>query len=94
MAPYTAGIFPLVRKDKLPEKAKKVYETLRKDFDVFYDETGSIGRMYARIDEIGISYGITIDHQTLKDDTVTVRERDSMKQERVKVKDLSKKLSH
>ena len=88
IAPYIAGIFPLVNKDGLPEKAREVFESLRKDFDVFYDNSGSIGKRYARSDEIGTPFGITVDYQTLKDDTVTIRNRDSTKQVRVHVNDL------
>jgi len=89
IAPYIAGVFPLVNKDGLPEKAREIYEMLKKDFDVFYDESGSIGKRYARADEIGTPFGITIDYQTLKDGTVTVRNRDTTKQIRVNVSDLN-----
>lgn len=88
IAPFLAGIFPLVKKDGLAEKAKEVFNLLRDCFDVFYDEKGSIGKRYARADEIGIPFAITIDYQTLKDDTVTIRDRDTTNQKRVKVKDL------
>ena len=83
LSPYSAGIFPLVGKDGLPEKAKGIFIELRKDFDVFLDEKGSIGKRYARADEIGTPFGITIDYQTLEDGTVTVRERDTAKQHRI-----------
>jgi glycyl-tRNA synthetase len=85
IAPYTASVFPLVRKDGLPEKAKEVYNDLNECFDVFYDEKGSIGKRYARSDEIGTPFAITIDYQTLEDNTVTVRNRDSTKQIRVDI---------
>lgn len=88
VAPYVAGIFPLVNKDGLNEKAREVFNSLREDFDVFFDDKGSIGKRYARADEIGIFGGITIDYDTMKDNTVTFRFRDSMKQERVKITDL------
>ncbi len=89
IAPYIAGVFPLVRKDGLPEKAQDVIEDLKKDgFEVFYDQSGSIGKRYARADEIGTPFAITIDYDTLKDNTVTIRNRDSTKQIRVHVKDL------
>ncbi|MBD3155842.1 MAG: glycine--tRNA ligase [Candidatus Aenigmarchaeota archaeon] len=89
IAPYLAGVFPLVRKDGLPEKAQDVIEDLKKEgFDVFYDESGSIGKRYARADEIGTPFAITIDYDTLKDDTVTIRNRDSTKQIRIHIKDL------
>jgi len=85
LAPIQVAIFPLVSKDKLPEKAERVYSLLKEDFSAFYDETGSIGRRYRRQDEIGTPTCITIDYQTLKDDTVTTRDRDTMQQKRVKI---------
>jgi glycyl-tRNA synthetase len=88
IAPYVAAIYPLVSKDGLPEKAKEVFNSLKGCFDVFYDESGSIGKRYARADEIGTNYCVTIDYQTLKDNTVTVRDRDSTKQIRVEIKKL------
>lgn len=88
IAPYTIAIFPLLSKDRLPEKAKEVHTMLKKLYDVFYDESGSIGKRYARADEIGIPYCATIDHQSLKDSTVTLRDRDTMKQIRVPIKEL------
>ncbi len=84
ISPIDMAIFPLVSKEGLPEKAKEIYNMLKKKFSCFYDETGAIGRRYRRQDEIGTPYCITIDNQTMKDDTVTIRERDSMKQKRVK----------
>jgi glycyl-tRNA synthetase len=88
IAPYSLAVFPLVSKDKLPEKAKEVFEELKKCFDSVYDESGSIGKRYARADEAGIPFAITIDYQTLKDNTVTIRSRDTTEQVRVKVEDL------
>jgi len=88
IAPYISSVFPLVGKDGLPEKAKEIYNSLKKDFDIFYDESGSIGRRYARGDEIGIPFAITIDYQTLEDDTCTIRNRDSKKQIRINIDDL------
>lgn len=90
IAPIKVGIFPLVKKNGLQEKAREVYNILRKKIRCIYDEDGSIGRRYRRIDEIGVPYGITIDYETLKDDSVTVRDRDSMKQKRVKISSLIK----
>ena len=84
LAPYTVAVFPLVNKDKLPERAQKVYEELKQYFDAVYDEAGSIGKRYYRQDEIGTPITITCDYQTLKDDTVTLRNRDTKKQVRVK----------
>jgi len=88
IAPYTVAVFPLVNKNGLDGKAKEVYEMLKGWFDVFYDDSGSIGRRYARADEIGTPFAVTIDYDTMKDDTVTIRDRDTTKQERVKIKDL------
>jgi glycyl-tRNA synthetase len=95
MAPIKCAVFPLLKnKEPLVTKAKEVVALLRPHMYVFYDETGAIGRRYRRQDEIGTPFGVTVDFETLgeKDaalrDTVTLRERDSMKQERVLVKDL------
>jgi glycyl-tRNA synthetase len=85
LAPIKAAIFPLVKKDGLPEVAKKIYNDLRFDFNLIYEETQSIGKRYTRQDLIGTPYCVAIDHQTLEDDTVTIRERDSMEQVRVKI---------
>jgi len=90
IAPYTASVFPLVNKDDLPKKAKSIYKTLMKKFDVLYDESGSIGRRYARADEIGIPFSITIDYESLENKTCTIRHRDTTKQIRVKIDDLIK----
>jgi len=88
IAPVQVAVFPLVSKDELPKKAKHVYNLLKDDFRVIYDEKGSIGRMYRRVDEIGCNAMITIDYDSLNDDSVTIRNRDDMKQIRVKFKDL------
>ena len=82
LAPNKAVICPLVKKDGLPERAIKIFEELNKQYSCIYDEQGSIGKRYYRQDEAGTPFGITIDHQTLEDNTVTIRERDSMKQTR------------
>jgi glycyl-tRNA synthetase len=82
-APIKVGVFPLVQKEGMPEIAEKLYLDLRQQFTAEYDAKQSIGRRYARMDEIGTPYCVTIDGQTLADQTVTVRERDSMAQERV-----------
>ena len=95
IAPYTIAVMPLMKKQKLPEKAKEVVEQLKQvKYDVFYDETGSIGKRYARMDEIGVPYCATVDYQTLDDGTVTLRDRDTTKQRRVAVKDLCNVLWH
>jgi len=93
IAPYATSVFPLVKKDGLSEKAREIYDMLT-DSGVYalYDQSGSIGRRYARADEIGVPYCVTVDYDTMKNDTVTVRERDSKKQECVPIEKLSSKL--
>jgi glycyl-tRNA synthetase len=89
LAPYLVAVFPLVKKDGIAEKARDLFKTLTSyRLDAFFDAKGSIGKRYARVDEIGVPYGITVDYDSLKDNTVTLRERNSMKQKRVKMKDL------
>ncbi|MFH1631074.1 MAG: glycine--tRNA ligase [Candidatus Aenigmatarchaeota archaeon] len=89
LAPYDCAIFPLMNKDNLPSKAKQVKEILKESgFDIFYDGSGSIGRRYRRMDEIGVSLCITVDYDTMENDTVTLRDRDSMKQIRAKIEEL------
>ncbi|HSJ64723.1 MAG TPA: glycine--tRNA ligase [Gemmatimonadaceae bacterium] len=83
LAPIKAGIFPLVKKDGMPEMAHRVAHDLRRHFPVFYDESGAIGRRYRRQDEVGTPFGITIDGQSTADGTVTIRDRDTLAQERV-----------
>jgi len=83
LAPIKAAIFPLVNKDGMPEIAREIEKDLRPFFRVFYDDKGAIGRRYRRQDENGTPYCITVDTQTLDDGTVTVRERDTMAQERI-----------
>ena len=91
IAPVKAAVLPLVKnKPELVEKAKQVYQTLKTHFACQYDEVGSIGRRYRRQDEIGTLFAVTIDFETLDKDSVTIRDRDTMKQERVKIKDLVK----
>src|SRR5437867_2680548 len=92
ISPYVAAVYPLLSKDNLPEKATEIFQHLRDDFDIFFDESGSIGKRYARADEIGVPFCLTIDHQTLKDSTLTIRDRNTTKQVRVKVSDLKEKL--
>jgi glycyl-tRNA synthetase len=83
LAPVKAAIFPLVKKDGMPEKSMAIYKDLQKHFAVFYDEKGAVGRRYRRQDEAGTPFCITVDGQTNQDQTVTVRDRDSMTQERI-----------
>ena len=83
IAPIKVAIFPLVKKDGMPEIARKITDDLRGRFRVFYDESGSIGRRYRRMDEAGTPYCITVDNETLENNSVTIRQRDSMRQERV-----------
>jgi glycyl-tRNA synthetase len=90
LAPVKLAILPLVKKDGLPEKAIKIFDELKYDFNCQYEEKDSIGRRYRRQDAIGTPYCITVDHQTLQDDTVTIRDRDTMAQERVAVSALYK----
>jgi len=88
LAPVKLAIFPLIKKDGLPEKSREIYEKLKFDFNCQYEEKDTIGRRYRRQDAIGTPYCITVDHQTLQDNTVTFRFRDTMEQERVPVDQL------
>ncbi|MHB0754385.1 glycine--tRNA ligase [Polaribacter sp. M15] len=88
LAPYKAAILPLVKKDGLPEVAKKIMEDLKWDFNVFYDEKDAVGKRYRRQDAAGTPFCITVDHDSLEDDSVTIRHRDSMEQKRVKISEL------
>jgi glycyl-tRNA synthetase len=92
LAPYKAAIFPLVNKDAMPEVAQALYRQLKRDFNVFYDEKGAVGRRYRRQDEIGTPFCFTIDGQTLEDNTVTIRDRDSLKQERIPLGSVAEEL--
>jgi glycyl-tRNA synthetase len=83
VAPIKAGVFPLVKKDGMPELATTLYHDLRRELACFYDDSGAIGRRYRRMDEAGTPFGITVDGETLAARTVTIRHRDSMQQERV-----------
>ena len=83
LAPLKAAVFPLVNKDGMPELARRIYDGLRGRFNAFYDDGGSIGRRYRRQDEAGTPFGITIDGQSTQDQTVTVRDRDTLQQVRV-----------
>jgi glycyl-tRNA synthetase len=81
---------PLVKKDGLPEKAREIIDKLKFDFNCRYDEKDSIGKRYRRQDAIGTPFCVTVDHQTTEDNTVTIRYRDSMEQERVAIAELGK----
>ena len=87
IAPVKAAVFPLVKKDGMPEIARDLYRGLKQHFNVFYDEKGAVGRRYRRQDEAGTPFGITVDGQTLQDNTVTIRDRDSLEQIRIKLDD-------
>jgi glycyl-tRNA synthetase len=89
LAPFKCAVFPLVKKDGVGDKAREVYKTVKSCFPAFYDESGSIGRRYRRQDEIGTPFCVTVDYQTLEDQTVTIRERDSMKQERINISEIT-----
>jgi glycyl-tRNA synthetase len=97
LAPIKAAVFPLVKKDGMPEIARQIYRSLKPHFNVFYDEKGAVGRRYRRQDEAGTPFCVTVDGQTLSDNTVTIRDRDSLEQWRVKldevVNDLKLRLS-
>jgi glycyl-tRNA synthetase len=88
IAPVKAAILPLTKKDGLPEKAREIMAKIKLNYNIQYDEKDSIGKRYRRQDAIGTPFCITVDHQTLEDNTVTIRHRDSMEQERVNISDL------
>ena len=88
IAPVTAVVCPLVKKDGLPELGRKVMDILKPHFKVIYDQQGSIGKRYYRQDEAGTPFGITIDHQSTEDQTVTLRQRDTQQQDRVAIDQL------
>ena len=90
LSPIKAAVLPLIKRDGLPEIAHKIVEDLKWDFSVTYDEKDAVGRRYRRQDALGTPFCITIDHQTIEDETVTIRHRDSMAQDRVKISDLRK----
>jgi glycyl-tRNA synthetase len=93
LAPVKAAVLPLVKKDGLPELAQKIVDDLKWDFKVTYDEKDAVGRRYRRQDAVGTPFCVTVDHQTLEDQTVTVRHRDSMVQDRVKIEALREIIS-
>ena len=93
LAPISVCVFPLVNKDGLDDEAAKLYDSLRENLDAYYDDSGSIGRRYARADEIGVPYCVTLDYDTMKDGTVTLRDRDTRAQERVKADELAARVA-
>src|SRR5690606_9084854 len=92
LAPVKAAVLPLVKKDGLPEIAQKIIDDLQWDYNVIYDEKDAVGRRYRRQDAAGTLFCITVDHQTVEDNTVTIRYRDSMAQERIAISDISEKM--
>jgi glycyl-tRNA synthetase len=90
LAPVKAAVMPLTKKDGLPEKAREIMNVLKFDFNCQYDEKDAIGKRYRRQDAIGTPFCITVDHQTLEDNTVTIRYRDTMEQDRISVESVSK----
>jgi glycyl-tRNA synthetase len=93
LAPVKVAVLPLVSKEGMPEKARQIYEEIRGRVPAEYDEGGSIGRRYRRQDEIGTPWGVTVDGQTIEDDTVTLRDRDSLEQTRVPIGGLGDELA-
>ncbi len=93
LAPVKAVVCPLVKKDGLPEKTQKIMNMLKANFKVLYDQQGSIGKRYYRQDEAGTPFGITVDHQSLENDTVTIRQRDSQQQDRVSIDSITEKIN-
>jgi glycyl-tRNA synthetase len=93
LAPIKLAIFPLTKKDGLPEKARLIMDELKFDYNCFYEEKDAIGKRYRRQDALGTPFCITIDHDTLQDDTFTIRHRDSMTQERVNLSQLKQLLA-
>ena len=93
LAPVKVAVLPLVKKDGLPEKAREILRPLQYQFNCQYDEKDAIGRRYRRQDAIGTPFCITVDNQTLEDNTVTLRDRDSMQQERIAVPEIELRLN-
>jgi len=89
LSPYKVAILPLMKKDGLPEKAREIMDELKMDFMCQYEEKDAIGKRYRRQDAVGTPFCVTVDHDTLEDNMVTIRDRDTMKQERVKIADLN-----
>ncbi len=94
IAPIKAAVFPLVKKDGMPEVAREIYGNLKQHMTVFYDEKGAVGRRYRRQDEAGTPFCITVDTETLENQTVTVRDRDTWEQSRIHLNDLTSELQN
>ncbi len=92
LAPVKAAVLPLIKKDGLPEIAQKIIDDLQWDYNVIYDEKDAVGRRYRRQDAAGTPFCITVDHQTIEDNTVTIRYRDTMEQERISIDEISEKM--
>jgi glycyl-tRNA synthetase len=92
LAPVKAAVLPVVKKDGLAEKAKKIYDDLKLDVKAIYEDKDTIGRRYTRQDLIGTPFCIAVDYDTMQDDTVTIRHRDTMEQERVSIAELKQKI--
>ena len=92
LAPVKAAVLPLVKKDGLPEIAQEIIDELQWDYNVIYDEKDAVGRRYRRQDAAGTPFCITVDHQTIEDNTVTIRYRDTMEQERISIAEISEKM--
>jgi glycyl-tRNA synthetase len=88
LAPNKVAILPLIKKDGLPDKAEAIMNDLKLDFRCYFEDKDTIGKRYRRMDAIGTPFCVTVDHETLQNDTVTIRHRDSMKQDRVKISEL------
>ena len=88
LAPIQVGVLSLVKKDGLKEKTDDIYQAIQRKYNSFLDHSGAIGRRYRRLDEVGTPFAITVDHQTLEDETVTIRKRDSMEQTRIKISEI------
>ena len=93
LAPKKVAVLPLVKKDGLPELSKKILEEFKWDYNSIYDEKDAIGRRYRRQDALGTPYCLTVDHQSLEDGTITIRDRDTMVQNRLTVQEIKNKIS-
>ncbi len=93
LAPVKAAILPLMKKDGLAEKGREIFDQLKYDFNIIYEDAGSIGKRYTRQDLIGTPFCIAVDHQTLEDETVTIRHRDTTEQERVPISALHERIA-